>query len=168
MRQASKRVPDSAEKTVRDIRRATRRHHSAEEKIRIVLEERHKRAEGGEVPFPRGQTKKKTPQKRGRYSCSALCMDNPWGDRGGRGALALFDHDAVTAQEVKQIKLIEKHIHGLMAASTPRNPRRVDTACPFRMSCFSPTWRMSKCCGSKPGNRGHSFTNALAVPLRQS
>src|SRR6202049_197684 len=38
MRQASKRVPDSVEKTVRDIRRATRRHHSAEEKIRIVLE----------------------------------------------------------------------------------------------------------------------------------
>jgi len=35
MRQASKRVPDSAEKTVRDIRRATR-HHSTE-KIRIVL-----------------------------------------------------------------------------------------------------------------------------------
>ena len=29
----------SAEKTVRDIRRATRRHYSAEEKIRIVLEE---------------------------------------------------------------------------------------------------------------------------------
>jgi putative transposase len=38
MRQTSKHVPDSAEKTVRDIRRATRRHHSAEEKIRIVLE----------------------------------------------------------------------------------------------------------------------------------
>src|ERR1700733_4359254 len=37
MRQASKRVPDSAEKTVRDIRRATRRHHSAEEKVRIVI-----------------------------------------------------------------------------------------------------------------------------------
>ena len=29
---------DSAEKTVRDIRRATRRHYSAEEKIRIVLQ----------------------------------------------------------------------------------------------------------------------------------
>ena len=29
---------DSAEKTVRGIRRATRRHYSAEEKIRIVLE----------------------------------------------------------------------------------------------------------------------------------
>jgi len=29
---------DSAEKTVRDIRRATRKHYSAEEKIRIVLE----------------------------------------------------------------------------------------------------------------------------------
>ena len=38
MRQASKRIPDNAEKAVRDIRRATRRHHSAEEKIRIVLE----------------------------------------------------------------------------------------------------------------------------------
>src|SRR5215471_13734073 len=38
MRQASKRIPESAEKTVRDIRRATRRRHSAEEKIRIVLE----------------------------------------------------------------------------------------------------------------------------------
>ena len=38
MRQARKRIPDSAEKTVRDIRRASRRHHSAEGKIRIVLE----------------------------------------------------------------------------------------------------------------------------------
>ena len=38
MRRASNRIPESAEKTVRDIRRATRRHHSAEEKIRIVLE----------------------------------------------------------------------------------------------------------------------------------
>jgi transposase len=28
----------SVEKTVRDLRRATRRHYSAEEKIRIVLE----------------------------------------------------------------------------------------------------------------------------------
>src|SRR5467141_4233629 len=37
MRQASKRIPESAEKTVRDIRRATRRHHSAEEKVRIVI-----------------------------------------------------------------------------------------------------------------------------------
>ena len=38
MRRASERVADSAEKTVRDIRRATRRRHSAEDKIRIVLE----------------------------------------------------------------------------------------------------------------------------------
>jgi transposase-like protein len=30
--------PGSAERTVRDIRRATRRQYSAEEKIRIVLE----------------------------------------------------------------------------------------------------------------------------------
>ena len=33
MRQTRKRIPDSAEKTVRDIRRATRRRHSAKEKI---------------------------------------------------------------------------------------------------------------------------------------
>jgi transposase len=32
------RQPDGSEKLVRDIRRATRRHFSAEEKIRIVLE----------------------------------------------------------------------------------------------------------------------------------
>ena len=34
----SKSNKSSAEKTVRDIRRATRRNYSAEEKIRIVLE----------------------------------------------------------------------------------------------------------------------------------
>ena len=34
----SKKYKDSAEKTVRDIRRRTRRHYSAEDKIRIVLE----------------------------------------------------------------------------------------------------------------------------------
>jgi transposase len=38
MRQRDERPPESAEQTVRDIRRATRRHFSAEEKIRIVLE----------------------------------------------------------------------------------------------------------------------------------
>ena len=31
-------------------------------------------------------------------------------------ALALFDHGAAIAQEVKQIKLTEKHIQGFMAA----------------------------------------------------
>src|SRR5262249_33439695 len=36
MRQANKRIPESAEKTVRDIRRATRRHHSAEEKVLLL------------------------------------------------------------------------------------------------------------------------------------
>ncbi len=34
----SKKYKESAEKTVRDIRRRTRRHYSAEDKIRIVLE----------------------------------------------------------------------------------------------------------------------------------
>ena len=38
MRQRNKQAPQSAEEAVRDIRRATRRHFSAEEKIRIVLE----------------------------------------------------------------------------------------------------------------------------------
>jgi transposase-like protein len=38
MRQRDKQAPQSAGETVRDIRRATRRHFSAEEKIRIVLE----------------------------------------------------------------------------------------------------------------------------------
>ncbi len=38
MRQEQHRPSDSAEKTVRDIRRATRRRFSAEDKIRIVLE----------------------------------------------------------------------------------------------------------------------------------
>src|ERR1700758_4620324 len=38
MRRASNRIPESAEKPARDIRRVTRRHHSAEQKIRIVLE----------------------------------------------------------------------------------------------------------------------------------
>jgi len=38
MRQKQETRPGSAEKTVRDIRRATRRRHSSEEKIRIVLE----------------------------------------------------------------------------------------------------------------------------------
>mgnify|MGYP001825451401 CR=1 FL=1 len=38
MTDRNERRPGSAEKTVRDIRRATRRRFSAEEKIRIVLE----------------------------------------------------------------------------------------------------------------------------------
>ena len=38
MRQPDKQAPQSAEETVRDIRRATTRHFSAEEKVRIVLE----------------------------------------------------------------------------------------------------------------------------------
>ena len=37
MRQKRQTKPESAEQTVRDIRRATRRRYSAEEKIRIVL-----------------------------------------------------------------------------------------------------------------------------------
>ena len=38
MRRKSGRLKSSSERVVKDIRRATRRHHSAEEKIRIVLD----------------------------------------------------------------------------------------------------------------------------------
>jgi transposase len=38
MRQRNRQAPQSVQETVRDIRRATRRQFSAEEKIRIVLE----------------------------------------------------------------------------------------------------------------------------------
>ena len=38
MRQKSGPQTSAAEKTIKDIRRATRKHHSAEDKIRIVLE----------------------------------------------------------------------------------------------------------------------------------
>jgi transposase len=37
MRQKSNSTPVTSENLVRDIRRATRKHHAAEEKIRIVL-----------------------------------------------------------------------------------------------------------------------------------
>lgn len=38
MRQKTVPQTSAAEKTIKDIRRATRKHHSSEEKIRIVLE----------------------------------------------------------------------------------------------------------------------------------
>jgi transposase len=38
MRQKSGRLETSSERVVKDIRRATRRHHSAEHKIRVVLD----------------------------------------------------------------------------------------------------------------------------------
>jgi len=38
LRQRDKQTPQSAEETIRDVRRATRRHISAEETVRIVLD----------------------------------------------------------------------------------------------------------------------------------
>jgi len=38
MRQKTVPQTSTAEKTIKDIRRATRKHHSAEDKIRIVLD----------------------------------------------------------------------------------------------------------------------------------
>jgi hypothetical protein len=60
-------IPDSAEKTVRDIRRNTRRHHSAEEKIRIVLEGLRGYARFG------GQLRPATVPLPPEYNCAFLC-----------------------------------------------------------------------------------------------
>jgi transposase InsO family protein len=57
MRQKDKQAPHSAEQTVRDIRRATRRHFSAEEKIRIVLEAQGMRHTRGKPYHPMTQGK---------------------------------------------------------------------------------------------------------------
>jgi len=57
VRVTSKRVPESAEKTVRDIRRTTRRHHSAEGKIRIVLEGLAVKSASPNFAARRGSTK---------------------------------------------------------------------------------------------------------------
>jgi len=44
------------------------------------------RAEGGEFrAIPARPDQKENPAEAGQVSCSALCMDNPWGDRRGRG-----------------------------------------------------------------------------------
>lgn len=71
MRQKSGSQTSAAEKTIKDIRRATRKHHSAEDKIRIVLEglrgeesiaaicRREGIAEGG-VPFNSACCRRKT------------------------------------------------------------------------------------------------------------
>ena len=56
MRQASKRIPESAEKAVRDIRRATRRHHSAEEKIRVTVTSEPGKGSVFTVRLPGGAT----------------------------------------------------------------------------------------------------------------
>jgi hypothetical protein len=57
MRQKSGPEKQPAEDAIREIRRATRRHFSAEEKIRVVLEGLRRPARGGEhrrTPSARG------------------------------------------------------------------------------------------------------------------
>jgi transposase len=54
MRQKQDAKSGSAEKTVRDIRRATRRRHSSEEKNRIVLEGRAARTRSRNYAVVRG------------------------------------------------------------------------------------------------------------------
>ena len=53
MRQKSNSTPASSETLVRNIRRATRKHHAAEEKIRTVLDGlRGRRKVAASVPMP--------------------------------------------------------------------------------------------------------------------
>ena len=59
MRQKSGLVREPAEQVMKNIRRVTRRHFSAEEKIRVVLE--GLRGEGSIAPRPPGARSKKLP-----------------------------------------------------------------------------------------------------------
>jgi transposase len=60
MRQKSGPVKEPAEKVVKDIRRATRRQFSAEEKIRIVLEGLRGEESIAELCGPRPRTRSRT------------------------------------------------------------------------------------------------------------
>ena len=70
MRQQTRSPKDPAEKVVQDIRRATRKHYSAEEKIRIVLDIRAaNRQERGRLSCPK-RPKSKEEAARGRASAT--------------------------------------------------------------------------------------------------
>jgi hypothetical protein len=58
MRQQTRSSKEPAEKVVQDIRRATRKHYSAEEKIRIVLEGLRGEDSIAELCSPRGDRAK--------------------------------------------------------------------------------------------------------------
>ena len=75
MRQKSNSTPASSETLVRNIRRATRNHHAAEEKIRIVLDGLlHKRTSFWQFFRPVSETQ--------------LCVEGPY--QGPRTASLLF------------------------------------------------------------------------------
>ena len=82
----------SAEKTVRDIRRATRRDYSAEEKIRIVLEGLR-----GEVPVSE-LSRKYGIQSSIYYKWSKAFLD------AGKNGLTRDTHRDATTDEVRRLK----------------------------------------------------------------
>ena len=84
MRQHSNLAKDTAEKVVKDIRRATRKQYSAEEKIRIVLE-----------------------GLRGEDSIAELCRHYRWSKdflEAGKKRLAGDTARAATSDEVKDLR----------------------------------------------------------------
>ena len=92
MRQKSKSTPVSSEGVVRDIRRATRKHHEAEEKIRIVLD-----------------------GLRGETSIAKLCRRHRscGDDRRGQAAPALSaDLKEVVAEQALELRLLKKSMIG--------------------------------------------------------
>ena len=103
MRQKSKTSKEPAEKAVRDIRRKTRRHHSAEEKIRIVVE-----------------------GLRGEDSIAALCRREgiaeslyyTWSKEfleAGKKRLAGDTSRQATTNEVKELRLESRRLKELVA-----------------------------------------------------
>ena len=111
MRQRDKQhAPHSAEETVRDIRRATRRHFSAEEKIRIVLE-----------------------GLRGEDSIAELCRKEGinqnlyyrWSKEfleAGKKRLAGDTAREATSDEVKQLRAEARQLKETLAEADPREP----------------------------------------------
>ena len=96
MRQKSETPKVSSEQIVKDIRRATRKHYSAEDKIRIVLD-----------------------GLRGEYSIAELCRREGIGEslyyswskeflEAGKRRLAGDTARAATSDEVKELRLLKK------------------------------------------------------------
>ena len=121
MRQKSGPEKQPAEDAIRDIRRATRRHFSAEEKIRVVLE-----------------------GLRGEESIAELCrcegiassMYYGWSKEfleAGKRRLAGDTARAATSDEVKDLRREDASVEGGRGRSHPRKPTAQKTYGPPRL-----------------------------------
>jgi transposase-like protein len=119
MTERNGRQPDGAEKLVRDIRRATRRHFSAEEKIRIVLE-----------------------GLRGEDSIAELCRKEGiaqnlyyrWSKEfleAGKKRLAGDTAREATSDEVKTLRAEARQLKEALAEVTLENRLLKKSACPY-------------------------------------